>query len=1068
MFNRSASLKDTCREISRGLNRFFSIFAIVAIGVGFFVGVKATSPDMKLTADVYYSEANLMDMRLVSTLGFEEADVEAVLYSGCVQSVMPSYSADALMSVEGSNQVVRIHAIPRQYGSNALMNVPALVEGRLPSSSGECVIEENNLLNGFSFRLGDKIKLVPSAADDELSKRLKATSFTIVGFVRSPEYISMERGVTTIGSGSVHCYIMVPSEDFSYPAYTEIYVALAGARDVSGFSQEYKQILSNATAELKALGQERSVIRYNNVKRELTEKIRSGKAELSAKEANMEQVLSEALAKIEDARAQISNAEAELKAGEEKFRIEIKDAEQKLKDGHDKYNKGNAQYEKEYAAFQNTRRDAQAQIEAGERDLNQLQAQINQLQASMNSMSFLNPQRLVVYAQLNAMRVQYARGRTQLNNAKAQLANAEQELKNAKAELDRAKRDLEKSDQELNKAKLDAQKQIDEARLSIEKSKAELAQGEADYARGKAEAEQKISEAKAKLGDAENALLKLEVPEWLIFTRDDNPGYSSFKDNANRLDGVASLFPFFFLTVAGLVCLTTMMRMVEEQRGQIGIYKALGYGRFSIAVKYFAYAMLASLLGSLLGISVGHILIPNVIYGAFDMMYSLPDLITMMPWRIAVASAAIAVICTALAAFVACNTELAAEPATLMRPKPPRPGKRVFIEKLPSVWSRMSFISKVTARNLLRYKLRFFMTVLGIAGCMALMVAGFGLRDSVTSIVAKQFDEIETYDIVLRLNNKLSPQDVLEVRNGLENDARVLRSMLTYQMTCDDVTGGKKTNVKIFLPEAPENLAGFIQLRQRTGRSAIKLTNEGAIITEKLADMHGLNIGDSLTLKENGREVNVMIDGITENYVQHNVYMTPQVYKKAFGELPAFNSALVCTVSEDESAKEAFVADWLKQDNILMGYSISSFIDEFSDSIQSMNIVVLVMIFCAGALAFVVLYNLTNINISERIREIATIKVLGFFNNEVANFVFRENVILTLIGIAAGAVLGVILHRFVVVSAEVDIVMFGRGIKFLSFIYSALLTLLFTFVVNFIMGLRVRRISMVESLKTLD
>ncbi|OQB23849.1 MAG: outer membrane-specific lipoprotein transporter subunit LolE [Firmicutes bacterium ADurb.Bin182] len=1068
MFKRSASFKDTSREISKGLGRFFSIFAIVAIGVGFFVGIKATSPDMKLTADAYFHETNLMDLRLVSELGFEEEDVASVLYTEGVESVMPSYSTDSLIKIEDASSVVKIHAIPASYGTHVPLNTPSLISGRMPEKSGECVMGEPDFRSPFAYRLGDKIKLMPSSEDDELSDKLKTDSFTIVGFVNSPEYISMERGSSTIGSGSVHCYIMIPPEDFNFEVYTEIHVGIAGTREISAFSEEYAKIIDRAKEKLERLEKVRSPIRYNNVKNELNRKIGEGEAELSNAEEEMTLKLSEAQAEIDAAKEKISRSEQELNEGEEKFATEIADAEKKLDEGYKQYYEGKEKYEKEYAKFRSTKKDAEKKIADGERDLDQLDNEIGRLESELNSTSFFDPQRLMIYAQLNMMRYQYASGRSQLSQAKAELNSAERQLENAGKELNESKRELDKNKEELEQAKIDTQKQIEDARIEIENAKTELTEGEKEYEEKKAEAEIKISDAKNKLEDAKKLLEELSVPEWYILSRSDNPGYSGYRENAERLDGIATYFPFFFLLVAALVCLTTMTRMVEEQRGQIGIYKALGYNRLEVASKYFSYAMTAGLSGSLFGVLIGHILVPKVIYNAFDIMYSLPPIIIEMPWDIATASAAVAIACTAIAAAFACNKELNTQTAHLMRPKPPKPGKRVFVERISAVWSRMSFISKITSRNLLRYKLRFIMTVLGISGCMALMVAGFGLRDSVNAIVPKQFNEISMYDAVFMLMDDISEESMNGLKDELNKDSRISQSMMIRERKLHAVSENEKTQIILFIPEEPEKMDGFVALRETSGKGNIKLTDKGAIITKKLADMHGLKAGDTLTIVEDNKEYTAAIEGVAENYVQHYVYMTPQCYSKTFGEKPSYNAVNALTFKGESIDEEKLLADWLKKDSVFMAYSTSSIVEEFSDSIESLNVVVLVMIIAAGALAFVVLYNLTNINISERFREIATIKVLGFYNSEVSKFVFTENLVLTAIGIATGSALGIILHRFVVISAEVDIVMFAREIRPMSFIYAGFLTLLFSLVVNYIMHFRLKKISMVESLKSLD
>jgi len=1068
MFISKAAFKDMFREASRRLSRFFSIFAIVAIGIGFFVGIKATSPDMKLTADKYYKETNLMDLKLFSPLGFEKEDAEAILFTEGVDSIMPSYSMDSLMSVRGSNMVVKVHAVPKPYKTDAPFNMPILVSGRMPEQAGECVIEESNIKNPFMFRLGDIIRLLPSQKNDDLAKVFKTDAFTIVGFVNSPEYISMERGVSTIGSGAVYCYIMILPEDFNLEVYTEIHIGLLGTHAISTFSEEYSDIIASSKAKLEVLAEERGVIRYNHVKSETSQRISDGKVKLLDAETEMNEKLLDAQAEIDAAKEEINAAETNLRDGEAKFETEIEDAQAKLEDGYDRYYKAKAQYDKDYKAFQSQKSAAQAQIAQGERDLDQLGSEINQLQSISDSMPLYDPRQFAVLTQLSMLRYQYAQGSAQLSQAKSDLASGEQKLKNANKQLQDSKRKLDKGKEELEQTKIDTQKQIDDAKIEIIRAKAELANGEKEYAKKKAEAEQKLYDAKRELEDAEKLLRELEIPKWVILTREDNPGYLGYKNNAERLDGVATLFPLFFLLVAGLVCFTTMMRMVEEQRGQIGIYKALGYSCPSIAVKYFTYAMVAALFGSVLGVIIGHILFPKVIYRAFDIMYSLPSLTIALPLNIAAASTAAAVISTALAAVLACDSELRLMPASLMRPKAQKPGKRVFAENLTFVWSRLSFFSKLTVRNLFRYKIRFAMTVLGISGCMALMVAGFGLKDSVNAIVPNQFGEINLYDIVLKLKGGLLHKDIEQLKEKLQADDRIAQAMFASTGSFDVQAKKEKTRIDLFVPQEPDRLKSFITLRDRRSSKPIELTNKGAVISEKLAKVHNLKTGDTIVLKSSAEEYSVPIEGICENYVQHYVYMTPQCYKKTFLKEPVYNTIITLALKDNPKMQEKLMEDWLMNDNVIIAYSISSITKEFKDSIKGLNVVVLVMIFSAGLLAFAVLYNLTNINISERIREIATAKVLGFHSLEVARFVFGENVILSLIGIAAGSVLGAILHGFVVESAEVDIVMFGRGVAFINYIKSGILALAFTILVNFIMRFRLKKISMVESLKSMD
>ena len=551
-------------------------------------------------------------------------------------------------------------------------------------------------------------------------------------------------------------------------------------------------------------------------------------------------------------------------------------------------------------------------------------------------------------------------------------------------------------------------------------------------------------------------------------TREDNPGYSDYEENADRINAVASVFPVFFLLVAGMVCLTTMTRMVEEQRTQIGTLKAIGYSRLAIAGKYCVYAVLASLLGSALGMAFGFRLFPTVIYGAYDILYNLPPITITFQWGYAVASTLIAVLCTVAVALIACYGELISQPATLMRPRAPKAGKRIFIERIKFLWKRMGFISKVTARNLLRYKARFFMTVLGIAGCAALMVAGFGLKNSISVIVPRQFDDIYAYDMILGLKDETAQADLAQLKADLEADKRITGTLPVRQKVMDAANGSSKAEVHLMVPEDAGRLTTFIKLRHRSDGSAAAMSKTGVLITEKLARMLGVSVGDTIALKEAETTVEVPVADVVENYVFHNVYMDPELYRKVYHEEPLYNSVIGITDSGGEAAEKQLGTDWLGREDVFSVNFTTSISDNFEDSIKSLNTVVLVMIISAGCLAFVVLYNLTNINICERIREIATIKVLGFYNNEVSNYVYRENFVLTIIGTIIGLGLGIVLHRFVVSNAEVNMVMFGRNIETLSYVYSAVLTFAFTLFVNFVMYFRLRDVSMVESLKSVE
>lgn len=565
---------------------------------------------------------------------------------------------------------------------------------------------------------------------------------------------------------------------------------------------------------------------------------------------------------------------------------------------------------------------------------------------------------------------------------------------------------------------------------------------------------------------------ELDEPEWYVLSRNTNPGYVGFGSDSERIDAVASVFPVFFFLVAALICLTTMTRMVEEQRTQIGILKALGYGKGTIAAKYMIYAGTASVAGSLVGLAVGFWIFPTVIWQAYSISYNLPAIILSFNVKFALISSLAAVLCTSLATLWACYNELVCVPADLIRPKAPPAGKRVLLERISGLWNKLSFSQKVAARNLFRYKKRFFMTVIGIGGCTALLLTGFGLRDSISNIVSHQFGEIHKYDMIISLADAGNSQDGNDLNDHLNELTG--NSLYVMQSSIDAISpSGEMINMYIFVPEDADKLNDFVSFRTRIGKDPVQFPSDGkAVITEKLATQLKVSVGDEISLKESEfNQINVIVGGITENYIYNYVYMAPDYYESAFNEKPEYKQVLAHFTDRNnvtEEDEENVSNQILKLENVSSISFTTKLSRDFGNIMKSLDSVVLLLIVCANLLAFVVMYNLTNINITERTREIATIKVLGFFDNEVSAYVYRENVILTLIGVLAGLVGGIFLHRFVVLTAEVDIVMFERSISVMSYVLSALLTFVFAGIVNLLMNSRLKRISMVESLKSTE
>lgn len=1154
--SKNAFVKDIFREIFKTKNRFLSIFSIVAIGVGFFAGLTVSGPDMKLTADTYFNDQNLSDFRLVSTLGFTDDDVQALREIDGVQAVAPGHWVDTVLEVEGDSEVVKVMGYDfdsLQAGEKDIMNVPLLLEGRFPQSPSECVVEATEAISGVSFRVGDSITLTSGKADVDLTDTLSGNRFTIVGIVQSPLYISINRGTSTIGSGKVNAFIMVPNEAFLEDCYTEIYLRADGVETLSSYSQEYRRQILSLTPSLEELGEERAQIRLEEVRKEAGEKIADAQKELDDGIVTQQKELSDARQELEDARKELEDGEKELADATQEYYDSIAEAEeqieqarQELNDGEKEYLSGLQEYEKGEANYEKALADTLPQLEAAERTLAQKEQELSQGQAQYDQVRALVPSEGTVssiladpsanpagtarvvgqlsalaqadasqgwagdladylsnpagmtqqgnayhlavirqvnselaqneadladgWTQLNAGKQQILQGRQQLDDVGRQLDDAYEQLKAARAKLDNGWAQLAEKEQEFRDGKEEGWQEILNARQELADGWQKFADGEKEYEEGKAESDQKIADAQKELDQAKKDLEELKTPEWYVFDRTDYPGHSDFGDDADRISSIAKVFPAFFLLVAALVCLTTMTRMVEEQRTQIGTLKALGYRSGAVASKFLVYALVATIAGSITGLAVGMYLFPTIIYNAYGILYTMIPARTPFWLGTAVASTFAAAVTVLVTVLFSCGHAMKEQPALLMRPKAPQAGKRVLLERIGFLWNRLSFSYKVTFRNLFRYKKRMLMTVVGIAGCSALMVTGFGMYDSIRDIVGIQFGELYHYDLTTVLQEDISEQEKDRVETILFDNEQVSQSMYVRQesMTVKSPSG-KSYDIYLFVAKDPDRLDDFITLQTRRGKNPLSLSQEGVILTEKMASFLGVEAGDSITVTDTEHQsYTVVINAITEHYTNNYLYMTPQAYEKSFGQAPSYNMVQSVLAQPSEQVQEEISSRLVSSDSVLAVSDTATVKDQFKDMIHSMTYVMLVLIVSAGSLAFVVLYNLSNINITERVREIATIKVLGFHDKEVSAYIFRENIFLTLLGAVIGLGLGVLLHHYVVITAETDIVMFGRTIKWASFVYAAALTMAFSFLVNLVMHFKLKKVSMVESLKSIE
>lgn len=765
--------------------------------------------------------------------------------------------------------------------------------------------------------------------------------------------------------------------------------------------------------------------------------IDGAQAELTAKKSELAQTRAE----LESSLGQINEGFSQIKEQEET----LSGTEAQLNEGQEELDKGKKELETKKAEFS----AAKEEIAANQATLDDGQSQLDSARA-----------------QLSSGRQQLEEKQAQLNAGQAEIQANTEKLTSSQAELDANEQKLLDGEKEIR----ENEQKLKDAKKDLEDAKKKLSDGKKEYQDGKKEADDKIAEAQQKIEDAQKEVDDIETPEWIISDRNDLPEYSDFGDNAERLKNIGKVFPMIFFLVAALISLTTMTRMVEEQRTQIGTMKALGYGKASIASKYLSYAFLATVGGSIAGVLFGEKVLPFIIIQAYGIMYwNIGDHMQLdYELQYALIASGAAVICTMGATLFSCAKTLAETPASLMRPPAPKEGKRILIERISFIWKHLSFSWKSSMRNLFRYKKRLFMTIFGIAGSMGLMLVGFGLYDSIMDIAILQYDQIQHYDAMV-INDEdatdSQEKDLLKFLDGNSEIDHYTRVQLT-KMTAPKEKGS--VSIYVYVPENTENFKEDVTLRDRKSHEQYELTDDGAVICEKTASLIGVKTGDEITLEKDNRKYKVKITAVTENYMGHYVYMTPPCYEKTFGEKPEYSSTVYTMKEDAESDLETLGNAILKYPAALSISYTSSTAGQVERMLGSLGAVIWVLIISAGMLAFVVLYNLNNINITERQRELATLKVLGFYDGEVSQYVFRENILLSFIGILAGAVFGIFLHRYVITTVEVDAVMFGRNIKPISFVYSGIITFGFSMFVNMVMHFKLKKINMVESLKSVE
>ena len=1079
----SSYLKDIFREIKISLGRFLSILCIVAIGVAFFAGIKASAPDMKNSADTYFDKYNVQDIQIYSTLGLTKKDVKAIKKIKGVKSVQPTFAIDTLSQIDSTQMVIKVLS----YEINQKMNKMRLVEGRMPKRENECLVEASSATNKLygTFHIGDTIKL-KSGTNEALSKTLKNTKYKIVGTCYNPNYLSYEKGSSNIGSGTVNSFIYVQNSNVIKDYYTEVDVCVKGAKELDCYSDEYFDVVNPVLKKIKKIANKQIDVRIQSYQSELDEKKQEAIGELNDAEA-----------KLNDAQDKIDSGLAEIQNNE----IKLQNSKNQIDQGWNEYY-ANVQLLDNIPTLQN----AIAQIKESEQKLPELQSQKEQVLEGIKQINIkieeLNATQVQIQYKINEIDNQlnlikdipgyedkvkecteakdYLIGELQkveygihtcdeeLNNLNSNLSAIQsgidqiQEGIDKKTELQSQLNQLLNAQSELNNAYstlTNGQVQYENGLSQIQNAKNELNQNIEKLTLSKAEFNIQKQDALKELNDAQLEIDKMNG-KWIVLDRDSHYSYRDYGACADRMDGIAKVFPVFFFLVAALVCMTTMTRMVDEQRNEMGTLKALGYSKMQIAAKYIIYALFASILGSILGCSIGMYLFPTVIFNAWNTLYNIDKIqFLFQPGLILLASGSVTGI-TLLATLYSIYSELIEMPSQLMRPKAAKAGKKILLEKIPFIWKRLSFLQKVTARNIFRYKKRFFMTIIGIAGCSALLVAGFGINDSISDIVNQQYNVIYHYDATISArSNEMTSQihSLKGVKDVYEEDHLAVTTKID----------NKDISTTVHIISNDDKFKDFCTLFN--GNKEFDLDDSSVLISQKMATKLNKKAGDSITFKDaNDKVIKAKIKGVFTNYVGHHIYASKTLYKSWNTQAKTSHIYLIKSKKTTKKFERNLGNKIMNIDGVQSVTFYSSLQKNFKDMISSISYIVVVLVISAACLAFVVLYNLSNVNISERKREIATIKVLGFTRKEVDAYINRETVLLTILGSLIGLVIGVGLHHLIMNLAEMDDIMFGRTINSISYVISFVMTIGFNAIINLCMHKKLNNIQMVESLKAVE
>ena len=960
---KKALLRDSIKEIKNTYKRFISILVMAFLGVGFFAGLRAASPDMLDTIDKFYRDSQVFDIKILSTLGLTESDIDALKNIDGVENVAGSYEVDGKIKLDKKEIITKLITVGD-------INKPILLDGNLPQNADECAVEES-FLEANNKKIGDIIQVdvekTKNDNGDEI-EYLKNNQLKIVGTIQSPLYVSRDRGTSKLGNGKINYYMYISKDNINAnEIYTSIYVTAKNTEQTA--STKYEDYIEQIKNNIEEIKSEREQARRNQL--------------------------------VELANGKVADAENELNTQKQEAETKINDAEKELQ-------------------------EARKKIEDGEKEI------------AINK-----------------------------KNADTQFANAQKEIDYARAQLQGTNSILDQKEQELNLTKSKTYAQITEAQNKINESKKELEDGEQELAKNKEEFNTKIADAEAKLQEAKDKINDIENPKWYILDRNSNEGYVGIIQATKSMENISKVFPIVFFAVAALISLTSMTRMVEEQRTQIGTLKALGYNQFQIMGKYILYASLASIIGGILGMCVGFETLPRIIWMLYMMMYQMtPNILISFNWKYGLLGLILICICIIGATIYSAIRELKETPSALMRPKAPKAGNRVMLERIPFIWKHLNFSHKVTVRNIFRYKKRFLMTIIGIFGCTSLIVTGFGIKDSIKTIVPSQFEKVFSYNMQVSVKDDISEETEQKLVDELRENSQVQKAIETDMTSVTAVNGDNEEDVQVIIPK--DNFDGVVNLYDVKSKKTVELQENEICLTDKCAQLLGVKAGDTIKLKDDNKEIDAKISNIVENYVSHYIYMSKATYENLFGEKYNTNVIFLKNVDLTEAEEDELITNLMSKEGVSSATRISSMMGMIDDTLKSLNYIVIILIVSAGLLAFVVLYNLANVNISERIRELATIKVLGFYDKEVYDYVTRETIILTIIGIVLGLFGGYLLNYYLIGTCEINTLRFCKIIEPISYVYAVIITVVFTMIVNIVTYFALKKIDMIESLKSVE